>query len=75
MIRFICVIVFLLLFSVISLPMYLVVNIIGHFSPTKKATVSQNFVVRGFKMVLLASGTKLEVEGQEMCRKTLRSFT
>ena len=39
MIRFFCIILFLLLFSIISLPMYLIVNIIGHFSPMKKADV------------------------------------
>ena len=33
MIRFIAVILFLVLFSIVSLPMYLVVNIIGHFNP------------------------------------------
>ena len=40
MIRFFCIILFLLLFSIISLPMYLIVNIIGHFSPMKKAKIS-----------------------------------
>ena len=65
MIRFFCVILFLLLFSIISLPMYLIVNIIGHFSPMKKGKISQSFVVWGFKMVLFASGTTLKAEGQE----------
>lgn len=65
MIRFFCIILFLLLFSIISLPMYLIVNIIGHFSPMKKAKISQSFVVWGFKMVLFASGTTLKAEGQE----------
>lgn len=65
MIRFFLVILFLLLFSIISLPMYLIVNIIGHFSPMKKAMISQSFVVWGFKMVLLASGTTLKTEGLE----------
>ena len=65
MIRFFCIILFLLLFSIISLPMYLIVNIIGHFSPMKKAKISQSFVVWGFKMVLFASGTTLKADGQE----------
>ena len=65
MIRFFCVILFLLLFSIISLPMYLIVNIIGLFSPMKKGKISQSFVVWGFKMVLFASGTTLKAEGQE----------
>ena len=65
MIRFFLVILFLLLFSIISLPMYLIVNIIGHFSPMKKAMISQSFVVWGFKMVLLVSGTTLKTEGLE----------
>ena len=65
MIRFFCIILFLLLFSIISLPMYLIVNIIGHFSPMKKAKISQSFVVWGFKMVLFASGTTLKAEGRE----------
>ena len=65
MIRFICVVFFLLVFTIISLPMYLVVNLIGRFNPKKKVTFSQSFVVWGFKMVLLASGTTLETEGLE----------
>ena len=47
MIRFIAVILFLVLFSIVSLPMYLVVNIIGHFNPEAKVRISQNFVVGG----------------------------
>lgn len=65
MIRFITVILFLVLFSIVSLPMYLIVNIIGHFNPKAKARISQNFVVGGFKNVLRASGTDLQVSGLE----------
>ena len=65
MIRFIAVILFLVLFSIVSLPMYLVVNIIGHFNPEAKVRISQNFVVGGFKNVLRLSSTRLEVTGLE----------
>lgn len=65
MIRFICVILFLLLFSIVSLPMYLIVNIIGHFDPMKKAKISQAFVVGGFRLILKVSGTTLNVDGLE----------
>lgn len=65
MIRFICIILFLILFSIVSLPVYLAVNLIGHFDPMKKAVISQRFVVGGFKIVLWLSGTTIQVKGQE----------
>ena len=66
MIRFTAIILFLLLFSIVSLPMYLVVYIIGRINPKKKVTFAQDFVVKGFRIVLKLSGTVLNVEGQEL---------
>ena len=66
MIRFTAIILFLLLFSIVSLPMYLIVYIIGRINPKKKVTFAQDFVVKGFRIVLKLSGTVLNVEGQEL---------
>ena len=65
MIRLIATAVFLLLFSIVSLPAYLIMNLIGHFSPEKKAKVSQSFVVNAFRIVLMISGTKIHTKGLE----------
>ena len=46
--------------------MYLVVYIIGRINPKKKVTFAQDFVVKGFRIVLKLSGTVLNVEGQEL---------
>ena len=69
MIRLIATAVFLLLFSIVSLPAYLVMNIIGHFSPEKKAKISQSFVVNAFRIVLAISGTKIHAKGLEKVPK------
>ena len=65
MIRLIATAVFLLLFSIVSLPAYLVMNMIGHFSPEKKAKISQSFVVNAFRIVLMISGTTIHANGLE----------
>lgn len=65
MIRFITIILFLVLYSIISLPVYLIVNIIGRFNPMAKSKVSQRFVVGGFKIILWLSSTTVITKGAE----------
>ncbi|MDD3221827.1 MAG: 1-acyl-sn-glycerol-3-phosphate acyltransferase [Clostridia bacterium] len=65
MIRIISIVLFLVLFSIVSLPVYLVMNIIGHFNPYRKAQLSQSFVVGAFKIILKISGTTIHVTGLE----------
>ena len=65
MIRFITIILFLVLFSIISLPIYLVVNIVGHFNPALKAHMSQSVVVKAFSVILAISGTDIHTTGLE----------
>ena len=66
MIRFIAIVLFLCFFCIISWPLFLLVNIVGHFNPQKKVTMSQNIAVWGFKVVLKLSGTTLNVEGLDL---------
>ena len=66
MIRFIAIVLFLCFFCIISWPLFLLVNIAGHFNPQKKVTMSQNIAVWGFKVVLKLSGTTLNVEGLDL---------
>ena len=65
MLKFIFIVLFLVIFSIISLPLYLMVFIIGKFSPRKKVAVSQAIVSWGFKFILFNSGIKVKVEGLE----------
>lgn len=65
MIRFILICVFLLLFFIISIPLYLVVLVIGLFSKEARAKASQAIACAGFRGVLLISGTRVVVSGLE----------
>ena len=65
MLKFIFIVLFLVVFSIISLPLYFIVFIIGKFSPRKKVAVSQAIVSRGFKFILFNCGIKVKVEGLE----------
>lgn len=71
MIRFIIAITFLALFCLFSLPMFVVVNIIGHFNPQKKVTISQDIAVWGFKVILKICGTTMQVKGLENVPKDI----
>ena len=54
---------FLLLFFIISIPLYLIILIIGLFSPYQKAKISQKIVSIVCKNILFLSGVKLTVMG------------
>lgn len=57
--------VFLLVFSIISIPLYFVEFIIGKFNPDLKVKSSQAIVVTAFKLILLGCGVKTTVIGRD----------
>lgn len=54
---------FLLLFFIISIPLYLILLIIGLFNPKQKHKISQRIVSTVCKIILFLSGVKLTVMG------------
>ena len=63
--RLILVALFLIIYSVFTIPMCLVEWIADKTSPKKKAVIAQKCVVAGFKIILFISGVKLTVKGKE----------
>jgi len=63
--RFILVILFLILFAIISLPLLLMEFIIGKFNPRAKVASSQRIVAWAFRIILFLSGVKYTVIGVE----------
>ncbi|MCD7826103.1 MAG: 1-acyl-sn-glycerol-3-phosphate acyltransferase [Clostridiaceae bacterium] len=64
--RLILVAIYLVLYTIISIPLYLVLFFIGKRSPERKALISQKIVIYcGFKPILRISGVKLTVKGTE----------
>lgn len=65
MIRTIVAIVFIVLFLILSLPVWLVLQLIGLFSPESKAMASLAIIRWAFSAVLFITGTKITVKGKE----------
>lgn len=65
MIRFLLICIFLLLFFIISIPLYLVVLIVGLFSKEARAKASQAIACLGFRIILVISGTRVVISGLE----------
>ena len=63
--RTIIVVLFLLLYTIVSLPMYLIGFILGKMDPKKKVRMSQRFVAGGFRCILFLSGVNVTVKGKE----------
>lgn len=64
--RLILVALYLILYTIVSIPLYLILFIIGKIDLRKKAVVAQKIVVYfGFKPILFLSGVKLTVKGRE----------
>ncbi len=63
--RFILVILFLVIFFIISIPLYLIELIIGRFSHHAMVASSQTIVVAAFHVVLFISGVRRTVIGRE----------
>lgn len=57
--------IFLLLFAIISLPLYLVVFILGKIDEKKKVAFAQKVVRNRFRIIMFLAGAKLECRGIE----------
>lgn len=71
MIRFILVAIFLVIFFLISIPLYLIEIIIGKFNMNAKTKSSQWIVVQAFRIVIFLSGVRLTVKGLENVPKDI----
>lgn len=65
MIRFILIVIFLIIYLVLSIPVFFAEWIIGKFNPHARDISSLRIVQAGFKLVILISGVKLTVIGEE----------
>lgn len=65
MIRFICVVIFLILYLILSIPVFLVEWIIGKFNPEARDYSSLRIVQWGFKVILKMTGVETTVIGEE----------
>ena len=63
--RLVLVAIFLILYTIFTIPMALVLWIIGKFDERKKEVVAQVCVKGGFKAILFLSGVRLTVKGKE----------
>lgn len=65
MIRFICIAVFLILYLILSIPIFLVEWIVGKFNPEARDYSSLRIVQWGFKVILKMTGVTTTVIGEE----------
>ncbi len=65
MIHFILVILAFILFFAVTLPLYLILLLVGLVSPKLRTHISQPVVAAGFRMVLAAAGVRVSVLGRE----------
>ena len=63
--RTIAVAIFLILYSIFTIPMVAIEWIVGKISPEKHHIIAQKCVVKGFKIILHICGVKLTVKGKE----------
>ena len=63
--RTILVVLFLIIFAIVSIPLYLVEFIIGKINPHAKVRSSQFIVSHAFRIILFLSGTKMTMIGRE----------
>ena len=65
MFRFICIVIFLILFLILTVPILIVEWIIGKFAPNARDISSLRIVQWGFKVILKITGVKTTVIGEE----------
>ena len=65
MIRLICIVVFLILYLILSIPVFLVEWLIGKFNPHARDISSLRIVQWGFKVILKISGVEVTVIGED----------
>lgn len=62
--------IYLILYTIISIPLFLILYIVGKFNERTKAVISQKIVVYlGFRPILFLSGVKLTIKGKENIMK------
>ena len=65
MFRFICILIFLILYLTLTIPILIIEWIIGKFTPHARDISSLRIVQWGFKVILRMSGVKATVIGEE----------
>ena len=65
MIRIVLIALFLLIYAIISIPLYLVEFIVGKINPEAKTKSSQWIVCKAFRFIIFLAGAKLTVKGLE----------
>ena len=65
MIRFICIVIFLITYLILSIPVFFVEWVIGKFNREKRDYSSLRIVQWGFKVILWITGVKTTVIGEE----------
>lgn len=65
MLRFILVVSYLIIFLVLSIPLMLILWLLGKRNPAAKDRISKTVVDWGFRCVIFLAGTKVVVRGQE----------
>ena len=64
--RLLAVAIYLVLYTIISIPLFLILFVVGKINSRKKAIISQKIVIYlGFRPILFLSGVKLTVKGEE----------
>ena len=66
MFRFICVVVFLVVYLILSIPVFFIEWIIGKFNPYARDISSLRIVQWGFKTILKITGVRTTVIGEEI---------
>ena len=65
MFRFICILIFLILYLTLTIPILIIEWILGKFNPHARDISSLRIVQWGFKVILRMSGVKATVIGEE----------
>lgn len=64
--RLLAVAIYLALYTIISIPLFLILFVVGKINSRKKSIISQKIVIYlGFRPILFLSGVKLTVKGEE----------
>lgn len=65
MFRFICIVIFLVLYLILTIPILLIETVIGKFSPYARDISSLRIVQWGFRVILKMTGVSVTVIGEE----------
>lgn len=65
MIRFLTIVLFLIIYFIITIPVVLIIFFIGLFNKSLRDVIAFQFVQKGFRLIILISGSKVDVYGKE----------